>query len=345
MRACLLAILVVWLLILQAAGCHLKYEWTGDSTTGTTTSGGSGGAPTCDADCAPVPGWLGPSLFAIGPYDDVPGCPDIAPNKGIEVYDGLSVPPLGCPVCQCEASDTACSVPTDWHASAAKCSGAGAAQATPFPAPAAWSGDCTTESAVPAGALCNGVACVQSVTVQAPTITAAPCAAVPIGGSAPPPVTWARRARECLPDDPATCPEEPPACVPESGFSMCVYQGADVPCPGSPYTERHLFHRAAEDHRSCSPCACGPPADNACITFVTAYSDAACGTVAGAIHVVSGEGEGCFDVPAGFGLAAKTAEVIAVQPGECEPSGGEPGGTAAPVLPVTVCCREEIVPE
>ena len=44
---------------------------------------------------------------------------------------------------------------------------------------------------------------------------------------------------------------------------------------------------------------------------MTAYSDAACGTVAGAIHVASGEGEGCFDVPAGFPLSAKTAEVIA----------------------------------
>jgi hypothetical protein len=126
---------------------------------------------------------------------------------------------------------------------------------------------------------------------------------------------------------------------------MCVYQRGDLPCNVEPFAAKHLFFRTHDDQRTCSPCACGPPADNACIVFVTAYTDAACGTVAGAINVVSSDGEGCFDVPAGFPLAAKTAEIVIAPAGHCAASRSEPGGTAVPAHPVTLCCREEKVPE
>ena len=356
MLARLLWTFMMALFVTQAVACSFGGHWgvVDSSDTTPSTSGGSGGeppyggaggAPSCEADCVSLPRWLGPSLFTFGPSGDLPACPaDVAPNPGVELFDGLSAPPLDCPVCQCEDSETACSVPTGWHASAAKCADAESAWQTPFPAPAGWSGACASDNAVPPGALCGGVACVQSVTVESPQVIAAKCAPEAIGGGAPPPVTWATRARECLPEVPAACPEAPPACRPPPGFSLCVYRGGDVPCE-EPYLERHLFHRTHEDHRACSPCDCGPPAGNACITFVTAYTDQGCGAVAGAIHVASGESGGCFDLPAGFPLSAKTAEVIAAFPGSCDPSGGDPGGDAFPVLPVTVCCREEQVPE
>lgn len=341
MRAHLIMVLLSWLLLAPALGCDIGTDWPEEGSAG---AGGSGGALSCDADCVPLPRWHGPSLFAIGPFSDLPACPgDLAPYPGIELYDGLSAPPPDCPTCLCDPSSTECLAPTAWHASAAKCEEAQSADLTDFSASPGWSGACTTQNAIQSGALCNGVPCVQSVTVQAPEPAAGSCPPRAIGGGPPPPVSWSTRARECLPHDPDTCPEEPPACRPPTGFSMCVYKEGNLPCE-EPYPTKHLLFRAHDDKRACSPCTCGPPAESACIVFVTAYTDAACGTVAGAIHVASGQGEGCFDMPAGFPLAAKTAEVIAAQKGTCAASGGEPHGTAFPSGPVTVCCREEKVP-
>lgn len=341
MRPCLMMVLMVWLLVVQTLGCDWGADWRGaTANTLVAGSGGSGGASSCEDECVRVPRWHGPSFFAIGPFTDLPACPEQAPNPGIEAYGGLSAPPLECPVCQCGDSETACHVPTDWHASAAKCAGADPAPQTDFSAPPAWPGTCSTESAVPPGALCNGLPCVQSVTVKAPEVTAAPCSPKSIGGSAPP-ATWQTRARECLPDDPAECPS---ACLPPTGLQVCIYREGDRECE-TPYRTKSLLFRRYDDHRTCSDCACGPPAGNACIAFVTAYTDAACGAVAGAINVISGQDEGCFDVPAGFPLAAKTAEIIAASPGSCVSSLSEPSGAARPALPVTICCREEQVPE
>ena len=353
MRSLFVALLLVLTMLLTLFGCERQtHDWQyhgpgslvpGNGGGGGDPFGGAGGAPSCDGDCVSVPRWHGPSLFAFATSPDLPACPDLAPNPGIELFDGLSAAPLDCPTCQCVPSATACAVPTDWHASAAKCADAASAEQTPFPAPPGWAGACTPENAVPGGLMCGGVACVQSVTVKAAEIGAPPCAAKTIGAAGSPPVTWATRARECLPDDPAACPESPPACRPPAGFALCIHRGGDVDCE-TPYPEKHLLYRSHHDARACSPCDCGPPAGNACIVFVTAYTNQSCGAVAGAINVHSAEGEGCFDVPAGFPLSAKTAEVIAALPGSCEASGGEPTGTVTPAYPVTVCCREETVP-
>jgi hypothetical protein len=349
MRAHLLMVVLLSLMTVQLFGCRWGTDWYGPEAGGADTSlaggaGGSGGASSCEAECVRVPRWHGPSLFAIGPFMDLPACPDpLAPDPGIELYGGLDAPPLECPTCQCGDSETECHVPADWHASAAKCDEAGSAAQIDFSAPPGWQGECTAEGAIPAGALCNGLPCVQSVTVKAPEVAAAPCSPVAIGGSTPP-VTWETRARECLPAAPDTCPVEPPACLPPGGLQRCIHRDGDLACE-EPYPRKHLFFRAHDDRRSCSPCACGPPADNACIVFVTAYTNAACGAVAGAINVASNEGPGCFDVPAGFPLAAKTAEVIAAPPGSCTPSPSEPAGNAIPAQPVTVCCSEEKVPD
>jgi hypothetical protein len=349
-RVCFMAAVILGLLVI--GGCGERPAPWGRAASGGATiidpgAGGFGGdvqATSCDGDCqSPPDGWKGPSLFSFTSWPEVPPCPDVAPVPGLDAYTGLHFAPPICPECQCGPSDTTCVLPTDWHASAASCAGAANAESTPFAAPAGWQGACTIEDAIPAGALCGGAFCAQSVTVAAPEAVPNPCAPHAAGSLSAPPPTWSTRARECKPSKPGACPEAPPACDPPPGFSLCIYRDGDLACP-DPHFTRHLFFQGADDERFCSQCQCGQPQGNGCVVFAAAYKDGACGAVAGAINVASGSQGGCFDVPAGFPLGAKTAQIVATQPGSCAQSGGKPGGRVSPADPVTVCCREPQVP-
>jgi hypothetical protein len=345
-----LAILVVVLTSLMWLGCtSWPLDWRGSGAGGSATIidtglGGDIRATSCDADCPSVPeGWSGPSLFAERPYPEVPACPDVAPTPGIDAFAGLHAPPPMCPACDCAPSDTACVLPTEWHASAASCADSENALSTPFDAPDGWQGACTPKDAIPAGAQCGGAFCAQSVTVKAPVALAGACAPKTVGKAFVPSPAWDTRARECKPAEPGACPEAPPACSPPAGFSLCVHREGDIDCPPR-YPMKHLFFEGVDDRRSCASCRCGPPEGNACVAFVAAWKDGACGVVAGAINVASTSQKGCFDVPPGFPLGGKTAQVAEAQPGSCAPSGGQPAGGAAPAGPVTVCCREQPAP-
>lgn len=342
-RRAFLAAVPCLLAVFNLAGCKLDnlYEWKpGDGGAGGAPP--TGGAPSCDADCVrPPKGWSLPSLVGVGSFTAVPACPPGTLDTGFGLYSHLQAPPVICPVCQCAASDTTCAIPTQWHASSADCAGAEDAAATPFEAPPGWDGSCWP-GGIPAGAQCGGEPCVQSLTVEPPTLTAAPCAPVSVGRPYAPPYTWSRRARECRPVDPGTCPEEPGSCFPPAGFSLCVLHRGDVDCP-DPYLEKQLFYRDAEDTRACSECECAAPTGNACTVLASAFQDEACGTIAGALLVTSESGDGCVDIPPGLPLAGKTAEVVSTETGTCSPSGGEPSGRAAPAHPVTICCRQELV--
>jgi hypothetical protein len=310
---------------------------------GAAPTGGQAGQPSCDDDCPSTPaGWSPPGLYASGPYSEVSICPDIAPLQGIEVYADPQAEAAICPVCQCAASETGCSIPTDWHVSAAPCAGADSAALTPFDAPAGWDGSCSA-GGLPAGAQCGGVACVQSMTVAAPTVTVGACAPEAIGRLHVAPPVWGRRARQCLPAEPGTCPEEAPECSPPSGFALCVHRDGEASCPEW-YPRREVFYRGVDDTRGCTACSCGEPADSGCTVLASAFQDGACGALAGALLVTSETGDGCVDIPPGLALGGKTAEVVSSSTGTCAPAGGEPTGRAAPILPVTVCCREERPP-
>lgn len=316
-------------------------EWHG----GEGGAGGTpaGGAPTCDDDCATPPeGWSPPVLVGVGSFTAVPSCPDVAPFEGINLYSDLQALSPICPACQCAGSETGCSIPAAWHASAADCAGAEGAESTPWDGQAGWGGACAP-GGIPAGASCGGVPCVQSLTVEAPVVTAGPCTPVAPGRPYSPPHTWGRRARECLPAEAGTCPEEPGQCFPPPGFSLCVHHPGDVECP-APYTEKEVFHRDVADERACSPCECGAPAGNVCTVLASAFQDGACSVIAGALLVTSESGDGCVDVPPGLALGGKTAEIVATGEGVCAPIGGEPVGAVEPVQPVTVCCRQELTP-
>lgn len=304
----------------------------------------SGGAPSCDHDCVPPPeGWSSPVLFGAGAFTEVPACPDEAPLMGIELYSGLEAAPILCPVCQCAGSETGCSLPEAWMVSAADCAGAAGATSLSFDAPPGWDGGCWPDE-IAGGAQCGGVPCVQSITVSPPEVTASLCAPQAIGRPYPPPPSWARRGRECVPAQPGACPQDPETCRPPAGFALCVHRAGEHACPQA-YPRREVFHREHEDARTCSTCECGPPEGNACTVLATAYQDAACGAVAGALLVTSETGGGCVDVPPGLELGAKSAEIVATASGACAPSGGQPSGTVTPSHPVTVCCRPDLVPE
>jgi hypothetical protein len=44
---------------------------------------------------------------------------------------------------------------------------------------------------------------------------------------------------------------------------LCVHQAGDAACP-APYTARHVYFAAVSDNRGCAPCACGAGANGAC---------------------------------------------------------------------------------
>jgi hypothetical protein len=316
--------------------------WNASSSSGLATVG-SGGDPSCDGVCAPeipqdpVVEWVGPALFVFGPAGNLGPCPDGTTN-GFEAFDGLSAEPYGCPACACGPSATACSIPTDWHASAAKCPGLGAPQLD-FSAPADWSGGCSPGSSIPAGLTCSGVPCVQSVTVDGPKALPAACVPAASGEATQPPVQWETGARECQLATAGQCLDGR-TCVPDvpDDFALCIYRGGDVSCPAA-YDDRHLVYRSAADTRGCAPCACGPPEGGSCTVLVKAASDNACGALVVAALVSSEQESACFDVVPGTALASKAVEVAFASPGGCIPAGGEPSGLALPDQAVTVCCE------
>ncbi|KYF73012.1 hypothetical protein [Sorangium cellulosum] len=54
--------------------------------------------------------------------------------------------------------------------------------------------------------------------------------------------------------------------------------------------------------------------------------------------VVSSTTPFCGVTPPGVGVGSKPAEIVAVDPGGCAPSGGEPLGDVVPTEPSTFCC-------
>jgi hypothetical protein len=320
----------------------------GAPTTITTGEGGTGAAPTCTGPracvhAAEIPFEPTVTMVAFGKPGQVPPCPGFAHVEGFAGYADPQVAPSQCPACAC--SPASCSLPEQIHASAAKCPGIGA-PSTPFDAPAGWEGVCTGEDAIPAGAMCGGVPCAQSVTVA--PIAVEPCKPMALGptegpGVFPPPA-WGAEVRECLinVDTAGTGCDEGNWCapVPPEGFQLCLYVKGDDPsykCR-EPYIERHVvFEGFGPDSRACDPCKCGDPAGASCAALVSISSDAACSSVLGSVTVTQEKG-GCVDMPAGAALTSKAATLSVDKPGTCTQSGGAPTGEVKPAGPVTLCC-------
>ncbi|WP_437550944.1 hypothetical protein WME97_08290 [Sorangium sp. So ce367] len=321
-------------------------------------SGGTGGGDetACAGDCVPPAplGWFGPALLWFGPRDQVPACPAAAPNVGYEGFADLAPAPLACASCLCdppEAATASCQLPLDWSAhTSTTCSGDPGRVETTFAAPGGWDGACTAENAIPAGQDCGGQPCVKSISIDAPAVlVTATAACTPRVDEPPPPALldpWLTRALACVPGayteclgDRSTCMPSPeqPGVPPPGGFLTCIFHEGDVRCE-EPYLDRHVFYGGAEDGRGCSECGCGELEGASCTIMASVYSDGACGEQV-ASTLVSSMAPFCGVTPPGIALGSKSAEVVAVDPGGCAPSGGEPLGELLPAEPSTFCCQ------
>ena len=329
--------------LMAFAGCGLM---TGDvpsgplgPSTGAPSTGAGGDPIAVDNPCCvdlPEPPFQGPSWFTFGAPGPAPACPD-ASTEGLTGYHEMKVEPHTCGACDC--SPAACTLPGGVHTNAAKCPGDGSF-AVPFgPDPAAWTGACSDEGALPAGLQCNGALCVESVTI--PALEVAPCAAVAAPADPPPDPTWGRMARQCVIDLPSsTACDEEQACLPAmpSGLSLCLHAPGDHPvCPAA-YPDRAVFYRSVTDERGCEACACSAPSGAQCLAIFEMFVDASCNAPAGTV-VVTDQLAACVDVVTGTALGSAEATMVTDLAGSCAPSGGAPFGAVLPADPFTLCCQ------
>ena len=327
-------------------GCGTSAVLSQDASTGaggagasSTGAGGEGGG--CSGQCAPLgPGeWLGPLLLWIGTAGEAPDCPASAPVKGAPVFADLNAP-LACGVCKCDAPSGTCTLPTTLTAASAPCPGDGPGVAhTSFDAPAGWSGACTAANSIPANQKCNGVNCVQSLTVAPLALTETACGVSVDPVAAKLPFTWGTEARSChgVAYGPCATPDEVCAPAAEPGFAQCLVRDGDNACPDR-YTDRHVLYGGFSDTRECTPCACSAPVGSTCKAFVSVWEDGACSSPGGS-NPIDATKSACFDIlPSGQALGSKLATVPVYSPGVCQASGGEPMGAAVPEEPSTYCC-------
>ena len=344
------------LLVITAIGCgtneaiiHDDYAGSG-GTGGIGGSGGSGGVggssssaigPLCAGECAPLgpAEWSGPALVWMGKPSEAPECPASAPVVG-ELGSNDLTAPLVCGACSCGPPSGSCGLPTVLTAASTGCSGAAPGVThTAFDAPAGWSGSCNATSSIAANQKCNGVNCVQSLTVAPLTLIESPCGASTGPRRSELTHAWGAVARSCNGIIEGTCEGAGELCSPvaEPGLLRCISRDGDHACPGS-YPDRHVFFESFTDTRSCSPCGCSAPAGSTCTALVSAYGDSACSALIGAV-TVDASGPACLDVlPSGAALGSKLAKEPHYVPGVCQVSGGAGTGVALPTNPSTICC-------
>ncbi len=150
-----------------------------------------------------------------------------------------------CGACTCAPPAGSCKLPTSLTTAAASCAGDNPSVAhLPFNPPADWTGTCSTENRIPAGKLCDGVPCVQSVTSAPLTMMEGGC--LPI--TAPqikPPLASAIFARGCLGDRGPGCAGISDLCKPAAPgpeFKQCIFHAGDTGYSGAlPRTRTETF--------------------------------------------------------------------------------------------------------
>jgi hypothetical protein len=291
---------------------------------------------TCDGVClhGPPAEWFGPTLVWMGDEASAPECPMNAPSD-IFAGHGYVEGPIACDACTCgPPSGDSCDLSATVTVAAASCAGNGSSVAhTSFNPPAGWTGACNGENAIPAGKLCGGVPCVQSVTIAPLTPKQTGCLPSPNTNASPPP--WNRFARGCSllgPQD--RCDAAAGLCTPAAPgpeFKQCILKTgviAALDCPPS-YPERSIFYHMSEP--ACAPCACDVPTST-CVGSIELFQDGSCSTPLGDSISIDAKGPVCVDVPPGSALGSKVASKGFYTAGTCKPSGGAPEGTV-------FCCQ------
>lgn len=330
-------------------GCDLCPVTCREPTADAGTDGAAEAATTCAGACVPLslPQWSDAVLLWYGPAAEAPACPSWAPVVAPGYHADLTqAPPVMCGACACDPPAGSCTLPATFTAdSQPLCSG----NSTAFDAPAGWTGACTSANAIPAGKLCNGVPCVQSLSIAPLMMNESGC--MPSGAPPPPtppgpppePSTWSTAALVCVGKPSGLCADPAETCAPvvpdpSPGFLVCVVRDGDRTCPEG-WPDKHVFFDRVDDTRGCSPCACSAPTGSSCAGSVSVFKDDACGVPLPLTLPLDATGPSCHTVPPGTALGSKAAGPVTYTPGTCQPSGGEPQGSTAPAEPSTFCCR------
>ncbi len=319
----------------------------------------------CKGDCVPEAS----DSFALDwPYEplvvwfgskselDAKTCPVETPFEKVRGFDKLVAPPAKCDACACLAEGSCIGLPATIEIRSGTCN-ASNVETTPFNGPPNWNGSCTSVDAMPAGKLCNGVPCSQSV--SASTLPG------PTNESCTPTVEkpnatidkheWLEGALACRAKDlDGTCATTPEHCVNtlSEGWLHCLARtGKYDVCPDNYDNEgpRWVYQDNPIDDRGCSACACGTPKDGVCIGSFRLYSEASCTTEINKYQMAS-TGPLCADLqPPGLALGSKTISELSFHPGTCAVTGGEPIGAVIPndnenSGVVTFCCRAPGLP-
>ena len=306
---------------------------TSDAGTPTSDAG-----ETCDGVCVPgTPvGWFGPYLLWRGKEADAPSCIDVTGENG-NAFTGYGYPPgtTLCGACKCAPSIGSCELPPTLTAAAASCADVGpGVERLSFDPPADWTGTCTAENAIPAGKLCGGVPCVQSVTIAPLKMTQGGC--LPIEPpDVKPPLDLTIFARGCGLGLVSAFSSGFERCVPAAPgpeFKQCVsYLGESgfSECPPT-YPDRNVFY--PDPDPSCSPCACDAPVGNGCTGSITVSATSACSPPLPPGISLDQKAAKCVDLPSGSALGSKSATAPSYHGGSCAPSGGAPDA-------VVFCCQ------
>jgi len=319
--------------------------------------------PCGEGNCAPIASGQSAGLFKhvpvtlyVGPNDGTSlECPPSAPTEKWRLYDELVAPPAKCDPCTCEASKGDCSQPPEKIEIRAGACGASGVPFSPFDGPPNWTGTCSSEGGLSAGAMCGNQPCAQSVWASplAPPKGDAclPTSSIPLPTKE---FAWKTRAIACEAETPTgACKSTTQYCAAEPGseWLTCVYEKGvyalgDCPVEYSASVHR-LYPYEPLDDRGCVECSCGAPTGSACTGMLRLYDDAACS--AEVVPLLLGSmGEGCTNIiPAGRAIGAKRVTDLAYFAGTCGPSGGEPKGLATgnTANAVTFCCMKPSPPK
>jgi hypothetical protein len=297
----------------------------------------------------PVSLWLGPKAAMPKCCPGAKGCDTAGavPTMKYRLFKDLVAPPAECEPCECEPSEGTCTeLPQTIEIRAGTCGQSGVSS-LPFNGPAGWDGMCSADGALPAGAMCDGVPCAQSV--WAPPL-AGPTKEACIPKKAAPsavvePADWVMGGLACQgkPRD-EICPYTDETCYedPGPGWLQCVYHdGIYDHCPDNFWPDPIVMYpEDVVDDRGCEACSCGEPAGSGCFGAIRVYNDGACSSQFTDV-TVSSFGDGCENVqPPGHILGAKSIENLGYMPGTCAASGGHPTGgvTEHVTKAVTFCC-------
>ncbi|MFS8065250.1 MAG: hypothetical protein ACMG6S_02640 [Byssovorax sp.] len=291
----------------------------------------TGAGETCDGVCLELEDseWLGPHLVWMGDEDAAPACPKNAPVKSFTGHGYLDGP-LPCNACSCDYLTHLCYPPKKVTAAASSCAGDGPGVThTSFDPLTSWMTDCTDANAIPAGQLCGGVPCVQSVTIV-PSAATPPGCLPSVSTMGPPPPPWNRFVQGCFAAPFPRCNDRE-VCYPASPgpeFKQCIYRQAhpDLECPAA-YPNKSFFYQLFAP--MCSPCACESP----CTRRIDLYQDGSCGTSLGPRISIDATSPGCVDVPPGSALGSMSVSESFYKGGTCTPSGGAPEGRVFCCMP------------